>query len=217
MTELELRLVDGWVEPRLAEEFPELSLLHAGLEVRPKRSPPAVRHRLRMLADRYTGGKVIHMRQDPVPWAYRVFSRQVGIDPDTDRTPVEGVALRRLKQGGLLSENLVDDALTIAIAETGVPLIALDADRIDGELGLRLARAGETMDGLRPLSDRQLVVADSERPVAVVLGDVGQEAGVTPETDRMVLCALGVKGVPRISLEEALWSAAETLYTDASA
>jgi hypothetical protein len=33
----------------------------------------------------------------------------------------------------------------------------------------------------------------------------------------MVLCALGVKGVPRISLEEALWSAAETLYTDASA
>ena len=35
-----------------------------------------------MLADRYTGGKVVHMRQDPVPWAYRVFSRQVGIDPD---------------------------------------------------------------------------------------------------------------------------------------
>ena len=43
-----------------------------------------------MLADRYTGGKVVHMRQDPVPWAYRVFSRQVGIDPDTDRTPGRG-------------------------------------------------------------------------------------------------------------------------------
>ena len=85
-----------------------------------------------MLADRYTGGKVVHMRQDPVPWAYRVFSRQVGIDPDHDRTPVEAVALRRLKQGGLHSENLVDDALTIAIAETGVPLIALDAGRRGG-------------------------------------------------------------------------------------
>ena len=83
-----------------------------------------------MLADRYTGGKVVHMRQDPVPWAYRVFSRQVGIDPDDDRTPVEAVALRRLKQGGLHSENIVDDALTIAIAETGVPLIALDAERV---------------------------------------------------------------------------------------
>jgi DNA/RNA-binding domain of Phe-tRNA-synthetase-like protein len=213
MNELELDLVDGWVEPELAEEFPEIVLVHAELEVRPTRSPPEVRQRLRMLADRYTGGKVVHMRQDPVPWAYRVFSRQVGIDPDHDLTPVEAVALRRLKHGGLHSENLVDDALTIAIAETGVPLIALDADRVEGPLGLRLARSGETLAGSRPLSERQLVVADAERPVAVVLGDVGLDAGVTPDTNRMVLCALGVKGVPRISLEEALWSAAETLYT----
>jgi DNA/RNA-binding domain of Phe-tRNA-synthetase-like protein len=217
MTELDLELVDGWVEPELAEEFPELRLLHARLDVRPTRSPKEVRQRLRMLADRYTGGKVVHMRQDPVPWAYRVFSRQVGIDPDHDRTPVEAVALRRLKQGGLHSENIVDDALTIAIAETGVPVIALDADRVEGELGLRLARAGERLEEARLLSDRQLVMADAERPVAVVLRDVSRDAGVTPDTQRMVLCALGVKGVPRISLEEALWSAAETLYTDASA
>jgi DNA/RNA-binding domain of Phe-tRNA-synthetase-like protein len=210
---IELDLVDGWVEPELAEEFPELSLVHARVDVRPRRSPREVKHRLRMLADRYTGGKVVHMRQDPVPWAYRVFSRQVGIDPDEDRTPVEAVALRRLEHGGLRSQNVVDDALTIAIAETGVPLIALDADRVEGELGLRLARAGETLGAMRPLSARQLVVADAERPVAVVLGEVGQEAGVTQETERMILCALGVKGVPRISLEEALWSAAETLYT----
>ena len=217
MTELELKLENGWVEPELAEEFPELSLVHARLDVRPRRSPREVRQRLRMLADRYTGGKVVHMRQDPVPWAYRVFSRQVGIDPDHDRTPVEAVALRRLKQGGLHSENVVDDALTIAIAETGVPLIALDAAKVDGELGLRLARAGERLDETRPLSDRQLVVADSERPVAVVLGEVSRDAGVRQDTERMALCALGVKGVPRISLEEALWSAAETLYTGASA
>ena len=153
------------------------------------------------------------MRQDPVPWAYRVFSRQVGIDPDHDRTPVEAVALRRLKQGGLHSDNLVDDALTIAIAETGVPLVALDAERVGGELGLRLARSGERLGGVRQLSARQLVMADRQRPVALVMGEVGEDAGVTPATERMVLCALGVKGVPRISLEEALWCAAETLYT----
>jgi DNA/RNA-binding domain of Phe-tRNA-synthetase-like protein len=213
MNEVELDLVDGWVESELAEEFPELSLVHARVDVDPARSPRAVKQRLRMLADRYTGGKVVHMRQDPVPWAYRVFSRQVGIDPDHDRTPVEAVALRRLKHGGLHSENIVDDALTIAIAETGVPLIALDADRCGGELGLRLARAGETLGSVRPLSARQLVVADRRRPVALVMGEVGEDAGVTPDTKRMVLCALGVKGVPRISLEEALWCAAETLYT----
>jgi DNA/RNA-binding domain of Phe-tRNA-synthetase-like protein len=213
MTELELDLLNGWVEPELADEFPELSLVHARVDVGAGRSPREVKQRLRMLADRYTGGKVVHMRQDPVPWAYRVFSRQVGIDPDHDRTPVEAVALRRLKHGGLHSESLVDDALTIAIAETGVPLIALDADRVEGELGLRLARTGEDLAGVRPLSARQLVVADQERPAAIVLGEVGHDAGVTPDTERMVLCALGVKGVPRISLEEALWCAAETLYT----
>jgi DNA/RNA-binding domain of Phe-tRNA-synthetase-like protein len=209
----ELDLVDGWVEPELADEFPQLALVHARVEVHPGRSPHEVKQRLRMLADRYTGGKVVHMRQDPVPWAYRVFSRQVGIDPDTDRTPVEAVALRRLKHGGLKSENVVDDALTIAIAETGVPLIALDAERVGGDLGLRLARADETLAEGRPLSPRQLVIADGERPVAVVLGEVSAETGVTPETEQMILCALGVKGVPRISLEEALWCAAETLYT----
>jgi DNA/RNA-binding domain of Phe-tRNA-synthetase-like protein len=211
VTEPELHLRDGWVEPELADEFPELGLVHARIDARPSRSPPHVRQRLRALADRYTGGRVIHMRQDPVPWAYRVFSRQVGIDPDTDPIPVEAIGLERLKRGGIRSENLLDDALTIAIADTGVPLIALDDDRLDGDLGLRLARAGETLGGARPLSARQIVVADGARPVAVVLGEVAEDAGVTPATERIVLCALSVKGVPRIAVEEALWIAAEVL------
>ena len=211
--ELELELTEGWVEAELAEDFPELGLVHAPLEARPRKSPGDVRERLRSLADRYTGGKVIHMRQDAVPWAYRVFSRQVGIDPDTERTPVERIAVERLRHGGLRSENLVDDALTIAIAETGVPVFALDADKVSGELGLRLARAGEQLEGLRPLSARQLVVADDARPVALVLGEVAHDAGVTWDTRRMMLCALRVKGVPPIAVEEALWTAAGTLYT----
>ena len=209
--EPELDLRDGWVEPELADEFPELGLVHAWIEARPSRSPREVKQRLRAMADRYTGGRVIHMRQDPVPWAYRVFSRQVGIDPDTDRTPVEAIALERLKRGGLRSENLLDDALTIAIAETGVPLIALDDDRVDGHLGLRLARSGETLGGVRPLSAGQIVVADGARPVAVVLAEAAEDAGATPATERIVLCALSVKGVPRIAVEEALWIAAEVL------
>jgi DNA/RNA-binding domain of Phe-tRNA-synthetase-like protein len=210
---LDLELREGWVEPALAEEFPELRLVHTALEARPGRSPDALKERLRGLADRYTGSKVIHMRQDTVPWAYRVFSRQVGIDPDTDRTPVEAIALERLRHGGLRSENVLDDALTVAIAETGVPLIALDGDRVEGELGLRLSRPGERLGALRPLSSRQIVIADATRPVAVVLGQAGDETGVRPACERMVLCALQVKGVPRISVEEALWLAAEWLYT----
>jgi DNA/RNA-binding domain of Phe-tRNA-synthetase-like protein len=210
---MELQLTEGWVERELADEFPELGLVHTPVETRPRRSPREVKRRLRVLADRYTGGKVIHMRQDAIPWAYRVFSRQVGIDPDTDRTPVEAIAVERLRHGGLKSENIVDDALTIAIADTGVPVLALDADKLIGEPGLRLGRQGEELAGVRPLSARQLVVADEARPVAIVLGEVGHDAGVTPDTERMLLCALRVKGVPPIAVEEALWIAAETLYT----
>jgi DNA/RNA-binding domain of Phe-tRNA-synthetase-like protein len=210
---MELQLAEGWVEAELAGDFPELGLVHAPLEARPRKSPRDVKERLHKLADRYTGAKVIHMRQDAVPWAYRVFSRQVGIDPDTDRTPVEAIAVERLRHGGLQSENLVDDALTIAIAETGVPVFALDSDKVVGALGLRLARPGEQLAGVRPLSERQLVVADELRPVAMVLGEVAHDAGVTWDTQRMTLCALRVKGVPPIAVEEALWTAAETLYT----
>jgi DNA/RNA-binding domain of Phe-tRNA-synthetase-like protein len=208
---MELELAEGWIEAELAEEFPQLGLVHAPLEARPARSPIEVKQRLRQLANRYTGGHVIHMRQDAVPWAYRVFARQVGIDPDSDRTPVEAIALERLRHGGFRSRNLVDDALTIAIAETGVPVIALDADRVEGELGLRLARPGERLSEARMLAERQIVMADDRRPVALVLGEVAQAAGVTPQTERMTLCALRVKGVPAISVEEALWTTAEVL------
>jgi DNA/RNA-binding domain of Phe-tRNA-synthetase-like protein len=210
---IELQLTEGWVEPELAGDFPELGLVHASLEAKPRKTPHEVKRRLRALADRYTGAKVIHMRQDSVPWAYRVFSRQVGIDPDVDRTPVEAIAVERLRHGGIESHNLVDDAITIAIADTGVPVFALDADKVVGEVGLRLARAGEQLAGVRPLSERAVVVADEARPVALVLGEVSHDAGVTWDTERMVLCALRVKGVPPIAVEEALWSAAETLYT----
>ena len=208
---MELELAEGWVEAELAEEFPQLGLVHAPLVARPGRSPLEVKQRLRALANRYTGGHVIHMRQDAVPWAYRVFARQVGIDPDTDRTPVEAIALERLRHGGFRSRNLVDDALTIAIAETGVPVTALDADRVEGELGLRLSRPGERLTEARLLAERQIVMADDRRPVALVLGEVSHAAGVTPGTERMTLSALRVKGVPAIAVEEALWTAAEVL------
>jgi DNA/RNA-binding domain of Phe-tRNA-synthetase-like protein len=208
---MELDLREGWVATELAEEFPELGLTYAPLEAKPRTSPRPVKQRLRALADRYTGSKVVHMRQDHVPWAYRVFSRQVGVDPDTDRTPAEQVALDRLKWGGFRSRNVVDDALTIAIAETGVPVLAFDGDLCGASLGLRLAGAGEKLGGGRPLASGQLIVCDELRPLAVVLGEIGQDAGVTPRTQRMILAALAVKGVPRISVEEALWTAAQTL------
>ena len=211
---VELDLQDGWVAPELAEEFPQLGILYAALERPPAKTPPAVKERLAALSNRFTGGKVVHMRQEAVPWAYRVFFRQVGIDPDTHRTPVEQAALDRMKWGGFRSSNLVDDALLIATIETGVPVLAFDADKVGTALGLRLSEDGERLGGSgRPLSDRQIVVADEDRSLAVLFDEVAEERGVGWESERMVLAALVVKGVPRISVEEALWMAAEVLGT----
>lgn len=210
MSEPELR--PGWIEVELAEEFPELGLDFVHVQARSGRSPFTVRERLRELSDRFTGSKVVHMRQDPVPWAYRVFFRQVGVDPDSDRTPVERIAVERLERGGLRSQNLLDDALVVATVETGVPVIAFDADEVGEHLGLRLSQKGEALDGGgRPLSARQIVVADEDRPLSVLFGEIAEERGVTRRTSRMVLVALRVKGVPAISVEEALWTASDLL------
>jgi DNA/RNA-binding domain of Phe-tRNA-synthetase-like protein len=202
----------GWVAEELAEEFPELALHSLSLPARSGRTPAPIKQRLRTLSNRLTGGRAIHMRQEPIPWAYRVFFRQVGIDPDRQRTPVEEIALERMKWGGFRSQNLLDDGLVIATIETGVPVVAFDAERLEGEIGLRLAREGERLGGDgRPLSARQIVIADGARSVAVLFGDRADEYGVRPETRHMVLSALQVKGVPQISVEEAIWTVVEVL------
>jgi DNA/RNA-binding domain of Phe-tRNA-synthetase-like protein len=208
----ELDLRRGWVGDELAAEFPELALVHTRLAARSGRSPGAVRDRLKAMSDRFTGPKAVQVRQQPVPWAYRVFFRQIGIDPDHQRTPAEAVALERMRAGTFATQNLLDDAIVIATVETGVPLLAYDAERLDGELGLRLAIAGERLgsDG-RDLRGGELVVADEAAPVAVLFGETGPRLGVHPETERVLLAAVQVKGVPDVSVEEALWIAAETL------
>ena len=207
-------------EAELADEFPALSLHVAVVEAAAHpRSPRSVKRRLRQLSDRYTGGKAVNLRQEPIPWAYRVFFRQIGIDPDARRTPPEEIALERMKWGGFRSVSLLDDALTIATVETGVAVLALDADAVKGPLHLRLSHhgerlggaAGEQPAGARPLSARQLVVADRVRSLAVLFGEVAEGRGVGPSTRRMALCAVQVKGVPEVSVEEALWIVAEVL------
>ena len=92
-----------------------------------------------------------------------------------------------------------------------MPVIALDRDKVGTAIGLRLAREDERLGPRRPLSARQIVVADEDRALAVLFGEIAEDAGVTPSTRRMVLAALRVKGVPAISVEEALWTAAETM------
>ena len=207
-----MNLARGWVDPELAAEFPYLRLYTLAVEAGSGRSPVEVKRRLGELSNRYTGGKAVNLRQEPVPWAYRVFFRQIGIDPDDKRTPPEAAALERMRAGAFKSQNLLDDALVICTVETGVPVLAYDADRVDGDLGLRLAIAGERLGSEgRDLRGGEIVVADAIGPIAVLFGDTAPDRGVRAGTERMLLAGVRVKGVPDVSVEEALWIAAETL------
>jgi len=75
-------LVRGFVDPEVAAEFPDLALIHTEVPARRERSPADVRELLRHASDRFTGPKAVALRQQLIPWAYRVFFRHIGIDPD---------------------------------------------------------------------------------------------------------------------------------------
>ena len=163
-------------------------------------SPRELRDRLRLLSDRFRGPQAIAMRRQPIPHAYRVFFRHIGLEPDEHRIPVEALALERMKHGGFKSRNLLDDAITIAVMETAVPVWALDGATLEGGLRLRPGGAGDGVPSGR------LVVADARRPVAVLFGDITPGAGVTERTREIVLFSVAVPGVPPIHVEETLWT-----------
>ncbi len=206
----------GWVDPQVAEEFPKLRIWHQRVEAADRPAPPELRERLRLLSDRFHGARAIAMRREPVPHAYRVFFRHIGIDPDDERTPVEAAALARLQHGGFRSSGLLADALLLAVVETGVPVWALDDASLAGELGIRPAGPaerlgrGELAPDVRP---GRLILADDEGPVAELFGELAPGHGVTPETTAMRLFSVQAPGVPGIHVEEALWTCTEALDT----
>ena len=204
----------GWVEDALARELPGLGLAWVDAPAPDgTRSPAGLQARLRGLADRWSGPRAVTMRREPVPAAYRAFSRHVGLDPEVDRPPVEAALVERLMHGGFRSRGCVADALLVGALETGVPLWALDAGRVSGPLGVRAARTGERLGEGDLASDvaGRLVVADAAAPVAMLLGAVADGCGPVAGTRRLRVFAVAVAGVPRAHVEEALWVAAEAL------
>jgi hypothetical protein len=192
----------GWVAPGVAEEFPELRLWSLAVAARPGPTTPGLRRHLSVLSDRFHGARAIQLRRDPIPHAYRVFFRHIGLDPDAQRIPIEAVVVDRLMHGGFRSRGLVEDALAIAIVETGVPVWALDDERLDGDLGI--AQQGDT-----------LVVSDGTGEVCALFADPGPGRAPEAETTTAIrLFTVQVAGVPAIHVEESLSMCAEAL-TDA--
>ena len=194
-------LVAVAIDPRVAEEHPGLRVWAARVSARRGRTPRELRERLRLLADRFRGPEAVAMRAQPVPWAYRVLFRHLGIDPDVTRTPVEELALERLLKGGFSAGGLPEDALALATLETGVPVYAVDADRLSG--GLVLA----------PDADGRLVLADDAGTVAVLFRPPEPDRVPDRDTRAMVLLAVQAPGVDDLFVEEAVWTAAAAMNT----
>lgn len=198
----------GWVAPHIAAEFPGLGIAWVELERKRTNSPEPVRRRLRDLSDRFYGSHAIHMRERPIPWAYRVFFRQIGLDPDHTRTPIEQLALDRLHDGAFVSRGIPADALTIATVETGVALRVFDATRVQGALCIRDSAPGESLPG-KPakLAQGTLTIADERGPLALLFGGPVADGELGSDAARIAIVAVQVKGVPQAAVDEALWIA----------
>jgi DNA/RNA-binding domain of Phe-tRNA-synthetase-like protein len=192
-------LVAVAVDPRVAEEHPGLRVWTARVEARTGRTPRELRERLRLLADRFRGPEAVALRRRPVPWAYRVLYRHLGIDPDVTRTPVEELAVARLLRGGFSAHGMPEDALALATLETGVPVYAVDADTLSGALVLA------------PDAGGRLVLADAAGTVGVLFQTPEPERLPRRHTRTIALFAVQAPGVDDIFVEEAIWTAAAAL------
>jgi len=204
----------GWIDPAVADEFPELELVQMTVEAGTGPSEPEVRDRLRYLSRRMAGAEAVAFRTRPIPQAYRVLFRHLGLDPDEHRPPAEAIVVDRLIAGEYRAENRLDDAITVAVAETGVPVWGLDEDKLSGPLGLRPADARETLGTAQyadELPDGRLVVADGEGVVGILFGRLARSHVVTGETRATRLFSVRAPQVPEIHLEEAFHICQELL------
>jgi DNA/RNA-binding domain of Phe-tRNA-synthetase-like protein len=208
--------VRGWCEPEVREELPGLHLIHSPAAVHHvgRESPTPVKKRLDALSNRWAGPHAVGLRQQPVPAAYRVFFRHIGLDPDMVRTPIEEAMLARMMQGGFHSHHLLADALLISLIDTGVPVWALDTSVLAPPLGIRASREGEPLGDasgaggrgeLASLPAGRLVVADTHAVVGVLFGELACTHAADGATAEVTLFTLQVPGVPSLHVEEALW------------
>ncbi|HWX97568.1 MAG TPA: hypothetical protein VNZ01_12055 [Solirubrobacteraceae bacterium] len=209
----------GWLAREVEEELPQLRLISC--EVRVERSEPVtarcprdVQARLQALSNRFHGARAIGIRREPVPAAYRVFFRQIGLDPDVVRTPIEEAVRERMLRGGFLPGELLEDVLLIALLDTGIPVWALAAETVDGPLGIRSSVEGERLGrsaDTPPLPAGRLVIADASAPLAILFGELAPAHRPLASTRELTLFAVAVAGVPGLYAEEALWSAQAAL------
>jgi phenylalanyl-tRNA synthetase beta chain len=115
--------------------------------------------------------------------ALEIDGVQVGPSPEWLRRKLEAVGLRAI--------NNIVDITNFVMLETGQPLHAFDADKIDGAIRVRAAREGEeflALDGKTyRLGPQHLVIADASHALALAGVMGGAASGVTATTRNVIL------------------------------
>ena len=116
--------------------------------------------------------------------APRYLGRVVeGIDP-TARTPLW--MAERLRRAGLRPIGAVVDVTNYVMLELGQPMHAFDHDKLEGDIVVRHARAGETLKlldgGEAKLDEGFVLIADATQPLAVAGVMGGFDSRVTDTT-----------------------------------
>ncbi|MEF2156449.1 phenylalanine--tRNA ligase subunit beta [Luteimonas sp. FXH3W] len=145
-----------------------------------------------------TGGAVSPLDAEPVDSSVtdqRIVNLQAGADaPRYVGRVIRGVRANvqspiymqeRLRRSGIKPINLYVDVTAYVMLELGQPMHAFDNDRLQGEIGVRKSRAGESLmllDGREhKLDDSFLVVTDNDAPIALA-GIMGGESSKVSDT-----------------------------------
>lgn len=108
---------------------------------------------------------------------------RVGPSPAWLRTRLESIGARSI--------NSVVDATNYVMFDLGQPLHAFDADKVEGTIIVRLAKAGEKMtllDGREvELRESDLLIADEAGPLVIAGVKGGKRAEVTETTKNIIL------------------------------
>jgi phenylalanyl-tRNA synthetase beta chain len=129
------------------------------------------------------GIKISALRECPFYSARRIENVKVGPSPDWLRAKIESIGIRSI--------NNVVDVSNFVMLELGQPTHAFDADKLRGEINVRLAHEAEeflALDGKTyELTPENLVIADGERTVGIAGVMGGEESGVTDSTKNVLL------------------------------
>jgi DNA/RNA-binding domain of Phe-tRNA-synthetase-like protein len=121
--------------------------------------------------------------------AVRTMYKRVGLDPTKTRPSSEAL-LRRVRKGDTLPRiNSMVDVCNWCSLEFQLPYGLYDADRIDGDVELRLGRAGESYAGIRKDDVRvenRITLADRLGPFGNPTSDSARTM-VTTSTSRGLL------------------------------